>query len=188
MSGDALPSADGPSRLRRLKIIALIVILIGVGLDLGTKAWFEGLLGMDPGPESGPFKRIEVIPGFFALEGVYNPGVTFGLAPGKTMPILIFTAIAMIALTAWLFGTRRQSLLLHIGLAMVIGGAIGNLYDRIRWHKVRDFFLFYVGDWKWPNFNVGDSFIVVGVILILWDELFGRREPAKTTASTSAEA
>ena len=144
----------------------------------------QDLLHMDPGR---PFesKRIEVIPGFFALEGTFNPGVTFGLAPGKTVPILVFTILATIALGVWLFATRQPSRLLHVGLGLVLGGALGNLYDRLIWTKVRDFFLFYVNDLKWPNFNVADACIVVGVGLILWDELFGRSRRAKPKAQAS---
>lgn len=163
----------------RLKILALVVIVAGVVADLASKSWFESLLGMGPGAP-GPFRRVEIIPGFFALEGVYNPGVTFGLAPGQTVPILVFTLLATLALLVWLFATRRRSILLHVALGMVVGGALGNLWDRLHWQKVRDFFLIYLGEprtpsFEWPNFNVADSLIVMGVVLILFQEIFGRR-------------
>ncbi len=164
----------------RLKILAFAVLVGGVVLDLVTKAWMARLLDMDPSPGAGPFRRIDVIPGFFALEGTYNEGVTFGLFPGHTDPILIFTAIATVALLVWLLATKRRSVLLHLALGMVLAGAIGNLYDRLQWAKVRDFLLFYVKDRKWPNFNVADSMIVVGVILILLLELFfSPKRPAR---------
>jgi signal peptidase II len=183
------PSDPGAAAPRRLKLTALVLIGLVVVLDLGTKAWMEDLLQMDPGRhEAG--RRIEVIEGFFALEGTYNPGVTFGLAPGQTVPILVFTLVATVALAAWLFATRQRSVLLHVGLGLVLGGALGNLWDRLHWTKVRDFLLFYWGDpqhpsFEWPNFNVADSCIVVGVGLILVDELFlrpRRHREAKTAA------
>jgi signal peptidase II len=173
--------------LRRLKVAGVVVLVLAAALDLGTKAWMADLLHMDPGrPREG--KRIDVVPGFFALEGTFNPGVTFGLAPGQTVPILVFTLLATGALGAWLFLTRQASLPLHVGLGMVLGGALGNLWDRLQWTKVRDFLLFYVGDLKWPNFNLADACIVVGVGLILWDELFGRRRRERRRTAGGAGA
>jgi len=176
--------------LKGLKILALVVIVVGLGADLATKAWFEDLLEMDPGGVP-PFGRIELIEGFFALEGTYNPGVTFGLAAGATVPILIFTVIATLALLVWLLATTRRSAVLHVALGMVLGGALGNLWDRFQWGEVRDFFLIYTGDpktpsFEWPNFNVADSLIVCGVILILLHELFGQRNvPSSESAGTN---
>jgi signal peptidase II len=187
----APPPAPSP-RLRRLKVVALVVLLVGLVLDLASKEWMEALLEMDPGrAEAG--RRIEVIEGFFALEAAFNPGVTFGLAPGKTVPILVFTLIATLALGVWLFATRQDSAALHVGLGMVLAGALGNLWDRLQWTKVRDFFLIYLGEpaspsFEWPNFNVADSLIVSGVVLILWDELVGRTLRARRDRRAAAKA
>ena len=170
----------------RLKVVALVLLVLGLVADLGTKAWFEDLLGMDPGTQ-GPFGEIDLIPGFFALQGTYNPGVTFGLAPGQTLPILLFTGVATLGLLAWLLSTRRASRMLHVALGMILAGALGNLWDRVHWSKVRDFFLLYTGDlsnpsWRWPNFNVADAFIVVGVCMILLDELILAPRKARAAA------
>ena len=182
----------GPERPWRLKLLALTVLAVGLVVDLGTKTWFASLLGMDPGA-AGPFGEIDLIPGFFALQGTYNPGVTFGLAPGKTEAILLFTGVATLALFGWLLFTRRRSRMLHVALGMIIAGALGNLWDRVHWHKVRDFFLIYTGDlaaasFKWPNFNVADALIVVGVCMILLDELIlgPRKERAAAFGGTRA--
>ena len=156
----------------RLKIIGLVIIVLGLAADLGSKAFFEDYLGMDPGHQRAA-RRVEVIEGFFAWEGVYNPGVTFGLAAEKTEWILLLTALATIGLIFWFLKTRVPSKAIHVGLALIIAGALGNLYDRQRWAKVRDFILLYVGDAKWPNFNVADMCIVCGVTLVMWDALFG---------------
>lgn len=160
-----------------LKAVALAVLVVLLGLDLWSKAALQEALILKPG-ESGSEKVVDVVPGFFALQGTWNPGVTFGLARGRHPEILALTSVATLALLTWLLATRNPSRLLHLGLGMIVSGALGNLYDRLRWHEVRDFFLIYLGDlekpsWTWPNFNVADAAIVVGVGLVIWDSLFG---------------
>lgn len=167
----ALPRA----RLARLKAVALLLMLVLLGLDLASKAWLQDELILRPGRNGE--REVDVLPGFFALQGTWNPGVTFGLARGYTWQILVITGTATLALLTWLLATRNPSRLLHVGLGLIISGALGNLYDRIRWSEVRDFFLVYLGrldkpDWTWPNFNVADAAIVVGVSLVIWDSLF----------------
>ncbi len=179
-------------RLRRLKAIGLAVIVLGIVLDLATKAWMQDLLRMDPShPETT--RRIVLVPGLLGLEGTWNTGVTFGLAQGQTEWIFAFTGLAILGLVLWLLATRTRSRPLHLGLALVLSGAVGNLYDRWQWHKVRDFVLIHLGPiesptWKWPNFNAADSFIVVGVGLILWEELVGRaRRERRERAAAGVE-
>ena len=178
----------------RLKVLALTVLVVGLALDLGTKAWFADLLGMDSGVQ-GPFGEIDLIPGFFALQGTYNPGVTFGLAPGQTGPILLFTGVATLGLLAWLLFTRRASRMLHVALGMILGGCprepLGPLALGARSATSS---CVYTGDlaepsFKWPNFNVADAFIVVGVCLILLDELVlaPRKERAAAIGGTRAK-
>lgn len=174
----ALPGA--PARLARLKVVGILLLALGVGADLWSKQVLQDHLVLHNGEPSSE-KVVDVVPGFFALEGVWNPGVTFGLAPGRTTEILVLTSVATLGLLTWLLATRNPSRLLHVGLGLIISGALGNLYDRLRWHKVRDFFLIYLGDleppsrrtWTWPNFNVADACIVVGVCLVVFDTLFG---------------
>jgi len=179
----AAPAAALP-RLRGLKIVALLIVVLGCVADLVSKADMQTRLGMDPDRVHSD-RHIDVIPGFFRLDGTWNPGVTFGLArDGHTLAIKAFTVLACAAILAWLLMTRTHSRLFHVALAMILGGAIGNLYDRFQWNQVRDFLLVYWKDpkiWMWPAFNVGDSLIVVGVILILGYELFGRRTPREAS-------
>jgi signal peptidase II len=175
------PDVSPPSaaRLARFKVVGLVILVLGLAADLASKAWFEDYLGMDPDPtHKVAARRVEVIEGFFAWEGTYNPGVTFGLAADQTTLILALTGLATLGLLGWFLGTRSGSRALHVGLAMILGGALGNLWDRYHWSKVRDFILVYTGEpgaesFKWPNFNVADSLIVVGVSLVMWDALFG---------------
>lgn len=188
----ALSPPDKAPNLRTLKVAALVLLVIGLVLDLWTKSYMQELTGLVPERPHGD--RIEVIEGFLAWEGTWNPGVTFGLAPGKTEIILILTALATVALFIWLLFTRSRSRLLHIGLGMILSGAIGNFYDRREWGKVRDFVLNYVviggEEYKWPNYNVADAFIVVGVIFVIWDSLFGygaKEAKQKALAKKAAE-
>jgi signal peptidase II len=176
-----------PPRAWRLKTLALALVVVGIGLDLWSKSYMQEALGMSP-DRPGSAGKIEVIDGFFRFEGNWNTGVTFGIAQGWTEPILIFTVLASAGLCAWLFLTRSRSVLLHVALGMILAGALGNLYDRFKWHKVRDFALVYWKDpriWEWPAFNVADSMIVVGVCFILGIELFGRRPPPKPAEQPS---
>jgi signal peptidase II len=118
-----------------------------------------------------PFQSIPVLP-FFALTYVRNTGAAFSLlstAPGWVR-IPLFVAVTIGAL--WLLaGTLRQTSPERRGLVLamgaIVGGAIGNLMDRLRWGEVVDFLHFHVGGWSWPMFNVADSAITVGVIVVL---------------------
>jgi signal peptidase II len=175
------PSSVAVPRAWALKAMALGIVVLGTVADLVSKADMQTRLGMDP-DHAGSLRHVDVIPGFFRLQGAWNPGITFGLAAdGHTLTIKVFTVVACAAILAWLLATRTRSRLFHVALAMILGGAIGNLYDRFEWNQVRDFLDVYWKDHHWPAFNVADSLIVVGVILILGYELFGRR-PARETA------
>ena len=189
---ESRPAVAGPkpSRLWRLKVLSLVLLVVGLVVDLGSKFLLQEHLNLKPGDHLGT-PRQDLIPGFFALEGLWNPGVTFGLAPGHTTEILLLTSVATLALLTWLLATRSASRLLHVGLGLIISGALGNLYDRMRWHEVRDFFLVYLGDvnntsWTWPNFNVADSCIVVGVGLVVLEALFGKVPGRKPRAVAAA--
>jgi signal peptidase II len=163
----------------RLKLLALAVVVAGVALDLGTKAWAHEALEMRPQAPSG--REIVLIDGVLRLHGHWNTGITFGAFPDVTQPILVFTALASLGIAGWLAVTKTSSRLLHIALAMILGGALGNLHDRVRWAAVRDFVDFY--GIRYPAFNAADSMIVVGVGLVLWRELFGSR--ARRAASAT---
>ncbi len=171
------PPASTFRQLLTLKVFALIVLGVFLALDLWTKADMQERLGMVDGHGRGA-REIDVVPGFLAWQGTWNPGVTFGLAKDQTNLILLLTSLATVLLLIWLVATRVPGRLLHLGLSLILSGAIGNLYDRQQFGKVRDFILVYLGDleqpdWTWPNFNVADACIVVGVSLVIWDALFG---------------
>lgn len=117
-----------------------------------------------------------VIPGFFNLVHTSNPGVAFGLLADSPIPflapLLILFSVSVIGLLAWLLVTGRGGGWLgQRGLALILGGAAGNVMDRVMRHSVTDFIDFYVGTHHWYTFNIADSAIVLGAALVVL-ELF----------------
>lgn len=141
-------------------------LLIGVGgavfgLDQLIKAWVRTCLP--------PHKIIQIIPGFFDLVNVSNRGAAFGFLNRSDIEwqfwlFLVATGIAFWAIFALARNGLRKPLLIT-GLGMILGGAAGNLLDRIRYRAVIDFLDFYWQDWHWPAFNIADIGICIGVML-----------------------
>ena len=113
-----------------------------------------------------PGQSIPVLPGIFHITFVLNPGVAFGIAPGAFGLPMLVSAAAIIAII--LLYRRVQGWMLRVGLGLAMGGAAGNLVDRLRFQgHVVDFLDFRV----WPVFNLADSALVAAAGLILWDVL-----------------
>jgi signal peptidase II len=150
------------THLSKLKLLVMVAGLI-VALDQATKAWVLANL-----PLGGGFA---VIPGFFDITHVHNPGGAFGFlasmgAEARTMLFLVVALAAIVLILVFYWQTPPGERVTAFGLALVFGGAIGNLVDRVRLGVVVDFLDVYAGDLHWPAFNVGDSAISVGVVLI----------------------
>ena len=112
---------------------------------------------------------VPVIPGFFQLNYITNKGMAFGI--NLPVGISFFSGISLIitCFLVWiLWCERKNNLLMRISLALILGGAIGNLIDRILFGEVIDFFDFMVGDFHWFIFNIADSAVTVGIILMLF--------------------
>ena len=112
---------------------------------------------------------IPVIPGFFQLNYITNKGMAFGI--NLPVGISFFSGISLIitCFLVWiLWRERKNNLLVRISLALILGGAIGNLIDRILFGEVVDFFDFMIGDFHWYIFNIADSAVTVGIILMLF--------------------
>ncbi len=149
------------------RVSALLVALI-VALDQFTKhlvvsSWELG-------------DSVTVVPGFFSLTYLRNRGGAFGLLAdlpeGWRVGFFVLFALATVAALVWMLRSAdRDDVVQRFALTAVIGGAVGNLYDRIRYGDVVDFLDVYVNDWHWPAFNVADSFITCGVILLLASSL-----------------
>ena len=115
---------------------------------------------------------ITIIPGFFSLTHVHNPGGAFGFMAQNSSPLRhwLFLLAAIFALGMILYfyhQTPRSHPFFGFALALIFGGAIGNLIDRLRFGEVIDFLDVYVGYLHWPTFNVADSAVTVGVIIFL---------------------
>jgi signal peptidase II len=115
---------------------------------------------------------VPVLP-FFNLVMVWNPGVSYGLFPAHgplgTALLALFSVAAVAGLGWWLWGAHRT--VLTVGLGLVIGGAVGNLIDRLVYGRVADFFHFYYRGYDWYVFNVADCAITLGVGALLYDAL-----------------
>lgn len=119
----------------------------------------------------GPFQSIEVIPRFFNLVHIHNRGMAFGLMnrPGHTLPFILLTASSLAVmgiLILWHIKVKEKTLLHGLGSSLIIGGAAGNVMDRLRLGKVVDFLDFYIGKFHWPAFNIADASITIGTCLL----------------------
>ena len=114
-----------------------------------------------------------VIPGIFRISDVHNTGAAFSMfaenaSPATVRDILIaFSVIAVIILFGMLWRVGRYLTVTSVALALILGGAFGNLYDRVRYHYVIDFLEVRIVHYHWPDFNVADSCIVIGACLLL---------------------
>jgi signal peptidase II len=128
-----------------------------------------------------PADRRVVLTGFLALVLVWNRGMSFGLfnTGDPLIPWILgaITVAVAIALVWWL--ARAQRSLVVAGVGLILGGALGNLVDRVLYGAVVDFVLLHAGRWSWPAFNLADSAITLGVVALLWDSLFAARESRK---------
>jgi len=122
--------------------------------------------------------RREAVTAFLDLVLTCNRGMSFGLfntGQGLSVPIFSIVAVAIVAiLVFWL--SRVHSDLLSSAIGLIIGGAVGNVIDRVRFGGVIDFLYFHLGSWYWPAFNLADSAICVGVLVMLFEGLLGRRQ------------
>lgn len=167
----ASSSQQGNAVLRLSLLVAGAVVV----LDQASK-WAVVELVMQP-------PRVVEITGFFNLVLTYNTGVSFGLFGGAAAAWKSWTLSALAlavsgALLYWLRCEPERLLALAVGL--IVGGAMGNVADRVRLSAVVDFLDFHLGGWHWPAFNLADSAITVGVAFLVFDGLFRARLRRKT--------
>jgi signal peptidase II len=141
----------------------LFLVVGSLVLDRWTKAWIQKRFDLN--------ESISVVDGFFNITYVQNTGVAFGIfssisSPAKSVLLSVFTAFAAVVVVAYSVRSPARNRLLQTALALILGGALGNLYDRIAYGYVVDFVEFYLGPYHWPAFNVADSAISVGVVLL----------------------
>lgn len=153
----------------RLLIIAGSVIV----LDQITKAVVLKTLPL--------YDTVSVIPGFFDVIHIHNPGGAFGILAGHSAAwrhfVFLFISALAVGLILYFYKTTSNNqLLLSTSFALILGGALGNMIDRLRFGKVIDFLDFYVGQLHWPAFNVADSAITVGMGIFVYHLVFNKIE------------
>lgn len=144
-----------------------------LALDLASKYWIESTL---------QFGEQIPVTNFFNLVLTYNPGAAFSfLSEQSGWQRWFLSGIASIAAIVIIFLLNKYQLekLFCWALSLILGGAIGNLYDRIMLGHVVDFLDFYVGTYHWPAFNIADSAIFVGTALMIYDSFRTKQEPQK---------
>lgn len=151
----------------KLVIIAGLVVII----DQITKAIILDTLPL--------YHSVSVIQGFFNFTHVHNPGGAFGFLADQCASVrsifFIVVPSLVICLILYLYkNTYKTYPFLATALALILGGAIGNLIDRVRFGKVVDFLDLHVGNMHWPTFNVADSAISVGMVIFIFYLLFNR--------------
>lgn len=133
-----------------------------------------------------------VIDNFFAITHIRNPGVAFGLfADGpseyKTYLFIGFSIIAIVAILIFFHQTPQENKMVRVALILIFSGAIGNLIDRILYQEVIDFLDFFYGSYHWPAFNVADSCITIGVLLMFVDLIQSGRASQTGGSSNTPE-
>jgi signal peptidase II len=160
-----------------VRTLYLLIAIVIVLLDRWTKQTVARRIGL--------YAHIQVIPGFFRITHTENTGAAFSLfadsaGPWKTVLLIGFSAIALVVVSVLLWKNHPAHAVTGIGLSLIMGGALGNLWDRLTSGRVVDFLLFYVKQYQWPVFNLADSAIVVGAGLLILEILFhksrGREE------------
>ncbi|HKQ44146.1 MAG TPA: signal peptidase II [Rhizomicrobium sp.] len=161
--------------------VGLIAAALALVADQGSKLFMlygAGFVHMPPGAS------VPVLP-FFNLVMVWNPGISYGLFPASsTLGTAVLVGISLVAvagLTWWLWGATSRAL--TAGFGLIIGGALGNLIDRLIYGKVADFFHFYGFGYDWYVFNIADLAITLGAVAILYDVL----KPSETARDSGHE-
>ncbi|MBI4565122.1 MAG: signal peptidase II [Planctomycetes bacterium] len=162
------------------RLVFVLLALIGAVSDLWTKTW-----AFDRIPPGG--REIPVIPGFFSIGRTTNEGIVFGLFAGAGSFFQVVSILAVPIILGIYWAVRKPRWIVTLSLGLVMAGTLGNMVDRIEYGHVRDFIKFFWKNHTWPLFNLADSYISVGVILLSIDMLFfddkrKSREPEPSSA------
>lgn len=110
---------------------------------------------------------IDIIKNFLRISYVKNTGAAFSILDGNTLFVTIIGIVIIIMIIWYLYKNKVNKMIDKIGYSLILGGSIGNLFDRVCYGYVRDFIDIQIGEYNYPIFNLADSFIVIGVILLL---------------------
>lgn len=195
MKADSAPASSaeltGNTAIPRSRyVLFLVVAAAGCAADLLSKAWCFSSANLRAGEIAWLW------PGHIGIQLSRNLGALFGMGQGKYAYFAVLGIAAAVAVPVWLFWFRgARNAWITFSLGCIMGGILGNLYDRLgfsgdAWygagntsplakHAVRDWVLWQVNDqWRWPNFNIADALLVVGVALLLLHEFFYPETPA----------
>ena len=177
-----MTSCCSPSSLKRcalsliLSVAAFTILIDQISKQLILKTFRPGEI-------------LPVIPGLFNLTLTFNPGAAFGLwsnlpSGWREVALGLSIALALVAVVVFLMHPNCQSTLARVSLSAVLGGAIGNIIDRFTYGSVVDFLDFYIGDYHWPAFNIADSAIFMGIMVVV----FLPHKPAVAACETKSDA
>lgn len=137
----------------------IILVIISFLIDLISKIIVSNLLDVN--------EVIVVIRNFFNITYVRNTGAAWSVFAGETLGLIVISLIIIVLMIYYISKNKFKSKLELFGYSLILGGAIGNLYDRIVYGYVIDFLDFYIFGYDYPIFNLADSFIFIGVILVI---------------------
>lgn len=182
---DSTPPPDPPTPPRAgrsasaISVFTVVALAVLVG-DLVLKyVAFRTVAGQavqldttHPGAGIPPHDPVDVVPGILSLRLTANTGAVFGLGSGGRWVFIVISIIAVVVILRVFWRSDANAWLFHVGLAMILGGALGNLYDRVRYSAVRDMLWLFPETRLWPwLFNLADAALMIGVglvILIMW--------------------
>ena len=168
-------SSKGSHAMRKYHFLIAVLVVV---LDRASKWVVASKIGLHD--------SVAVLPGCFRLTHVQNSGAAFGLfaespSEWKVAILVLFSILALAVVSALLWKNSHIMTTTGVGLALILGGAVGNLWDRLLAGHVVDFLDFYLGSYHWPAFNIADSAIVIGALMLVAEILF-----AKTAAEQNA--
>ena len=161
-------------------VLLALVAAVTIILDQVSKTYIMGTMRLH--------ESIPIIPGFFSLTYIRNPGAAFGIlassSTGFRLLFFAFTSLfALVLLGTIFFRLRHNDWVGQLSIAGILGGAIGNLMDRLRLGEVIDFLDCYVEGYHWPAFNIADAAISVGVFFLILHFALEKKEPARVRIS-----
>ena len=164
-----MPSAERRSYRGYYFLIAIVIL----ALDQVSKTLVVRNIALH--------QTVTVIPGFFSISHVLNPGAAFSLFADASVygpkALITFSSLILVAIAIVLSRSRSGFTVTSLALSLIMGGAMGNLVDRLRFGSVIDFLMFKLGNYYWPDFNAADSAIVVGSLMLVADLFLSNKGP-----------